>query len=58
MHFLYGRYALACTWAKTLLNAPVQDCTFLPGSCETEEVPEQQLISLIRKVIRDTVTGK
>lgn len=58
MHFLYGRYALACTWAKALLDAPVQDCPFLPGNCETEEVPEQQLLSLIRKVICDTVTGK
>ena len=58
MHFLYGRYALACTWAKALLNAPVQDCHFLPCSCETKEVPEQHLLSLIRKVICDTVTGK
>ncbi len=58
MHFLYGRYALACTWAKSLLNAPVQDCPFLPGSCETKEVTEQPLLSLIRKVICDTVTGK
>ena len=40
------------------LNAPVQDCPFLPGSCETKEVPEQHLLSLIRKVICDTVTGK
>lgn len=58
MHFLYGRYALACTWAKALLNAPVEDCTYLPVSCETEEVPEQRLLSLIRKVICDTVNGK
>ena len=58
MHFLYGHYALAYTWAKSLLNAPVQDCPFLPGSCETKEVPEQPLLSLIRKVICDTVTGK
>ena len=56
MHFLYGRYALACTWAKALLNAPVQDCSFLPGGCETEEVPDPQLLALIQKVICDTVT--
>ena len=58
MHFLYGRYALACTWARALLNAPVQDCPFLPHSCETEEVPEQPLLSLIRNAVCDAVSGK
>ncbi len=48
MHYLYGRYALACTWAKTLLHAPVQNCPFLPQCCETEEVPDQHLLTIIR----------
>ena len=51
MHYLYGRYALACTWAKTLLHAPVEDCTFLPKCCETEEVPDQGLLSVILKEV-------
>ena len=51
MHYLYGRYALACTWAKTLLQAPVRSCAFLPRCCETEEVPDQHLLSVIREEV-------
>lgn len=54
MHFLYGRYALACTWARALLNAPLRDCAFLPHSCATEEVPEPRLLDLIRQEVLDT----
>ena len=51
MHFLYGRYALACTWAKTLLKAPVGDCAYIPHCSETDEVPEPELIELIRREV-------
>ena len=51
MHFLYGRYALACTWAKTLFQAPVQDCDYVPSCCESEENPDQRLLSIIRQEV-------
>ncbi len=51
MHFLYGRYALACTWAKTLLHAPVQECTYLPECCETSEVVDHKLLSLVQEEV-------
>ena len=54
MHYLYGRYALACTWAKALLQAPVRDCAFLPRCRETEETPDPRLLSIIREEVSDT----
>ncbi len=51
MHYLYGRYALSCTWAKALLNAPVSECTYLPKCCDTEEIPDQKLLSLVREEV-------
>ncbi len=48
MHYLYGRYALACTWAKVLLNASVKDCTYIPKCCETEEAVDFNLLSLVQ----------
>lgn len=51
MHYLYGRYALACTWAKTLLNAPVADCTFIPQCSQTDETADPQLIAVIREEV-------
>ena len=49
MHFLYGRYALACTWAKTLLDAPVGDCTFIPRCCDTDEEPVEELLAIVKE---------
>jgi hypothetical protein len=51
MHYIYGRYALACTWAKTLLDAPIQKCTYIPQCYETEEVPDEKLLSLVREEV-------
>lgn len=48
MHYLYGRYALACTWAKTLIHAPISECTYIPKCCDTEEETDQKLLSLIQ----------
>ena len=49
MHYLYGRYALACTWAKALLDAPVHGCGFVPECLETEETADPRLLELIRE---------
>jgi hypothetical protein len=47
MHYLYGRYALACIWAKILLHAPIQKCTYIPQCYETKDVPDEKLLSLV-----------
>ena len=49
MHFLYGRYALACTWAAALLHAPVRKCAYIPQCCETAEVPDPKLLAMVRE---------
>ncbi len=51
MHFLYGRYALACVFAKALLDLPVRDCPFVPACRETQEQADQALLSLIRREV-------
>ena len=51
MHYLYGRYALACTWAKALFRAPVRDCAYLPECRETAESPDPRLLSIIRQEV-------
>ncbi|MBE5826003.1 MAG: DUF4886 domain-containing protein [Butyrivibrio sp.] len=48
MHYLYGRFALSCTWAKTLLGADIGKCSFIPKCCDTDEVADEKLIELIR----------
>lgn len=54
MHYLYGRYALACTWAKKLLNAPIGDCTFIPECNETDEEADRELLALVREEVSST----
>ena len=49
MHFLYGRYALACTWAKTLLDAPLSKCSYIPKCCDTDEVLDPVLLSIVQE---------
>ncbi|WP_026658355.1 MULTISPECIES: DUF4886 domain-containing protein [unclassified Butyrivibrio] len=51
MHYLYGRYALACTWAKTLLNAPIENCTYLPNCCDTDEELDEALLSIVKQEV-------
>ena len=51
MHYLYGRYALACTWAKSLLGADISKCTFIPKCCDTTETADPRLLALIREEV-------
>ena len=37
MNYLYGRYALACIWLKTLFSTQLQDCLFVPTVQQTAE---------------------
>jgi hypothetical protein len=48
MHYLYGRYALACTWAKNLLGAPVSDCTYVPKCFDTDEEVDMELLAIVK----------
>lgn len=51
MHYLYGRYALSCTWAKSLLNAPIEKCTFIPRCVDTEEVCDEKLLNIVKNEV-------
>ncbi|MNC83131.1 hypothetical protein D3C75_1369360 [compost metagenome] len=51
MNIPYGRYALALTWYKTLLNGDILTNTFVP---ETDEgVVDTKLLSVIRVKISE-----
>lgn len=50
MHYLYGRYALAYTWARMLLGHSLQDNSFVP---QTDYLPGQKADQALLKLIRD-----
>ena len=52
MHLIYGRYALSCTWARTLCGADLEKSDYIPVP---ESDPAMQadpaLLALIRRVV-------
>ena len=55
MHYLYGRYALACTWAAKMLDAPITDCGYIPKCAESDEEADDKLIAYVREEVSSTV---
>lgn len=59
MHYIYGRYALAYTWARILLGKNLEDNTYIP---HTEFLPEEtadtNMIKLIQSSIEETILRK
>lgn len=52
MHHIYGRYALACVWAKTLLSVNVMENSYVPSSHFTpEEQADRKLIRVIKSCV-------
>lgn len=51
MSFLYGRYALACTWAKKLLGITLRENTYVPVDMSVEENADETLLTLIRNTV-------
>uniref|UniRef100_UPI0040572A3C DUF4886 domain-containing protein n=1 Tax=Acetatifactor sp. TaxID=1872090 RepID=UPI0040572A3C len=52
MHHIYGRYTLACVWAKKILGVILQDNAYTPHSHFTpEEVADESMLEVIREVV-------
>ena len=61
--FLYGRYLLACVWAKCLLGIYLADNSYLPYTDQEKEEADEELVALIRSIVdgypyRITVDGR
>ena len=52
MHYIYGRYALACLWAQTLCGADLTGNGFVPS---TDYLPFEAADPAVLKEIRDEV---
>jgi hypothetical protein len=53
MHLIYGRYALSCTWARTLCGADLS-ADYIPVSeCDPALTADASLLALIRQTVRD-----
>ncbi|HHV59067.1 MAG TPA: DUF4886 domain-containing protein [Clostridiaceae bacterium] len=56
MHFIYGRYALAYTWARVLLGRSLEHISYMPYSDLLPDVaPDPNIIKLIQTTIEETV---
>lgn len=52
MHLIYGRYAAACTWARTLCGADLTKSAWIPSSeWRPELTAEEPLLALIRQTV-------
>ena len=51
MSYVYGRYLLACVWAKKLLGISLEGNTFVPRSVFSEEQADETLLAVIRDAV-------
>ena len=52
MHLIYGRYAVACTWARALCGAGLEKSGYVPVSeCDPALTADASLLALIRRVV-------
>lgn len=52
MHYIYGRYTLACVWARKLLGISMKDNSYVPHSHFTpEEIADERLVKIIRETV-------
>lgn len=56
MHFIYGRYATACAWAKKIFGITVTGNTYVP---HTDNLPDEEadmeIIRAIQKLVDETI---
>lgn len=50
MTFLYGRYLLACVWAKTLFQIPLTTNSYVPHSVALSETADIDIVKKIRQL--------
>lgn len=56
MHYIYGRYALACTWARMLLGKSLEGNSYIPYSeFLPDETADEDLIKMIQATVEETV---
>ena len=54
MHLIYGRYAVACTWARILCGADLTKSSYIPVSeWDPSLTAEEELLALIRRIVTD-----
>ena len=53
MHLIYGRYALSCTWAKTLCHAELSPEYIPVSECDPYMAADPSLLALIRQTVYD-----
>ena len=52
MHLIYGRYALACTWARMLCGAEMEKSAYVPVSeCDPALPADEALLALVRRTV-------
>ena len=51
MHFLYGRYLLACVWAKVLLGIDPGQTDYLPTSLGVRELPDPDIFRALKSFV-------
>lgn len=51
LHYLYGRYAAALTWLKTLTGTDATDNTYVPQTPFTEEKIDPKKLQLVRETV-------
>ena len=54
MSFGYGRYLLACAWARTLCGIDASHNTYVPAS---EEEVSAELLNMIRRTVDEVIEG-
>lgn len=55
MSYIYGRYALACTWVKALFHVDIRENSYIP---HTELEPSEAVNEEALRLIRETVCEK
>lgn len=54
MSYIYGRYALACVWIKTLFHANIKEMSYVPYTeMEPETIADEGILRLIRETAAD-----
>lgn len=51
MSYVYGRYLLACVWAKKLLGITLKNNGFVPKSVFSDEQSDEVLLSVLREAV-------
>ena len=57
MSFLYGRYLLACVWAKALLGVSLAENSYVPSTPAVQEEADPTLLAQLRQLVEELIPG-